>query len=159
MSTLDSNAQLKHGKRLTEAQKRAIVASVAVKGSMQLVAQEFGVHRNTVAQLVNSVRQNVKVSELSGWRDKLTNELPAQSVDAIQRSINDLGDPHKAASTALSHLKGIGALQGDQAIVNVMVNAISSLPPDLAGDYLEVEPTTTCGNPVRHNDATDVEST
>jgi len=140
--TPNPDARLKHGKRLTEPQKRAIVAAVAVKGSMQLVAHEFGVHRNTVAQLCKDVRA-VPNSGLSyDWRKKLTDELPNQSVAAIEKSITDVEDVHKAASTAIAHLKGIGALQGDAgATVNVFMGSIANLPTDLASDYFEVEHT------------------
>lgn len=127
--------------RLNEAQRRAIVARYMVLGSIGQTAQEFGVHRNTVSTLVNSVR-NVENSPLSAdWRKKLTDTLPNLSVDAIERSISDLEDPHKAASTALAHLKGIGALQGEGTTVNVFVGSISNMPADLAEDYFEVEHT------------------
>ncbi len=129
------------GPRLTEGQRHLIVNAV-LNGERQVdVAKRFGVHPNTVNRLLKSVRKEPESQLSSAWREKLTNELPAKSVNAIELSILDTVDVHKAASTAIAHLKGIGALQGDQAIVNVMVNAISSLPPDLAGDYIEITPT------------------
>ena len=146
------------GPRLTEGQRHLIVNAVLNGERQTAVAKRFNVHPNTVNRLLKSVRNTPQSGLSSAWREKLTNELPAKSVNAIELSILDTVDVHKAASTAIAHLKGIGALQGDQATINVMVNAISSLPPDLAGDYLDVESTTTSSNDSRHNTLDGTES-
>lgn len=131
----------KFGKRLTEEQKRAIVAAVAVNGSIQQVAQQFGVNRNTVAKLVKGVRENVKESAFSsGWRQKLTEELPAKSVRALELSITDTEDVHKAAATGIAHLKGIGVLQNEGATsINVLINQVNGLPADWQERYVSLD--------------------
>ena len=75
------------------------------------------------------------------WRKKLTDELPAKSVDAIERSVIDGEDVHRAATTAIAHLKGIGVLAGDTqaASVNVFIASAGSLPVDLADGYVTLE--------------------
>lgn len=129
-------------RRLTDAERHAIVAMWSKDGSITRVANHFNVHRNTVSDLVKQVRSVQNSGSPSDWRKKLTDELPNQSVAAIERSIQDTEDVHKAASTAIAHLKGIGALQGDSgATVNVFVGSIANMPADLAGEYFEVEAT------------------
>jgi len=128
----------KGGPKLTEAERRAIVAEVATGKRQVAVAKQFNVSPNTVWSLVKSVRSTVNGSALTAdWRRKLTETLPAKSVDAIERSIGDVDDPHKAASTAIAHLKGIGVLASEnQTNVNVFVNQIANLPADWQQSYL-----------------------
>ncbi len=133
----------KGGPRLTPGQRHLIVSAVLAGERQVDVAKRFGVHYNTVSLLCKSVR-NTPNSPLNGdWRQRLTGELPTLSVQAIERSVTDVNDVHKAASTAIAHLKGIGALQGEgNSTITVMLNSVSSLPADLAQDYLEIEATT-----------------
>lgn len=132
----------KSGPKLTEGQRRAIVAEVALGHSQIAVAQQFGVSPNTVGTLVKSVRQSQSSALSTSWRSKLTDALPTHSVDAIERSVLDTGDVHKAATTAIAHLKGIGVLAADQSsTVNVFVNQVVNLPQDWQSRYLSVEST------------------
>ena len=51
-------------------------------------------------------------------------------VRAVERSVNDTDDVHRAANTATTVLKGLGHLQNDG--VNVQVNTfLASLPDDM----------------------------
>ena len=131
---LSSDLPRKFGPRLTEPQKRAIVAAVALKPINQ-VAADFGVHRNTVANLCKAVR-NVPNSPLStAWRAKFA-QLPELAVDAIEASLKDREDVHRAAGTAQTHLKGVGIYASDAPVTNVFVQQLSSLPPDWQAEYV-----------------------
>ena len=115
--------------------------------TQQQVAKDFNCHPNTVNTLVKSVKE-VENSPLStGWRAKLTETLPQLSVDAIEKSLKDTEDVHKAASTALSHLKGIGALaQEGSANVNVFIQQVAGLPSDWQQEYFTVDEHTPSGD-------------
>ncbi len=129
-------------RRLSEPEKREIVAAIASGDSQVAVAQRFNVHINTINRLIVSVRRGVKDSVLSAstWRSRLTDTLPTHSVDAIERSVKDLADPHKAASTAIAHLKGIGALQSESnQQVNVFFSQINNLPDDVKAGYITAD--------------------
>lgn len=130
-------------RRLSEPEKRSIIAAVAQGVTQQQVAKDFNCHPNTVNTLVKSVKE-VENSPLStGWRSKLTETLPQLSVDAIEKSLKDDQDVHKAASTALSHLKGIGVLAQDGGSnVNVFIQQVANLPADWQSEYFTVEPDT-----------------
>lgn len=129
-------------RRLTDAERHAIVAMWATQGSITHVANHFNVHRNTVSDLVKSVK-SVQNADSSDWRKKLTEELPTKAVAAIERSLIDETDVHKAAGTALSYFKGTGVMSGDSPAVNVFVGSIANMPADLAGDYFDITPTPT----------------
>ena len=149
MSTTPSPAtpHNKGGPRLTEGQRRLIVAAVLAGERQSVVAKRFGVHHNTVYTLCKSVKGCGIPGEPSDWRQKLTSELPAKSVKAIELSLNDTVDVHKAASTALAHLKGIGALNSDSgANVSIFVANVGTLPPDWQTDYFQVEEGTPTGS-------------
>lgn len=121
------DARLKHGKRLTEAEKRAIVAAVAVNGSIQDTAQQFGVHRNTVGQLVQEVRDTVVNSEFSGdWRSKHKNE----AVTAVTSGLTCEDDPYKRATIGVSVLKGLGEYQGDNQLNVTVSTMIAAVPAE-----------------------------
>lgn len=125
--TSKSPAQLKHGKRLTETEKRAIVAAVGVKGSMQQVADEFGVHRNTVSELCKSVRDEVPNSVLgASWRS----QMREKAVVSVNRALDDDTDSYKSGAIGVNVLKGLGDFAPDQGNINVQQLAIS-MPQEL----------------------------
>lgn len=144
--------------RISEPHKRAILAAV-VSGSTQVdAAKQFGVHPNTVSAIVKSVRavQNASVGD---WRRKLVDELPAKSVAAIERSVSDQEDVHRAANTALAHLKGIGVLApdaGSGASVQVFVGQVSGLPAAWQQEYFSS--TTTSSDEASNNEITNAET-
>jgi hypothetical protein len=113
-----------------------------------LTANHFNLNRNTVSRLINSVREVSNSSLSASWRSKLTETMPQLSVDAMERSITDLNDPHRAANTAIQHLKGIGALQTEgSSTVNVFVANIGQLPANWREEYqLSDADTTTYSN-------------
>lgn len=129
-------------RRLSDAERHAIIAMWSKDGSITRVANHFNVHRNTVSDLVKLVRSvqspaNAGGSGLSEWKQK----LDTGSFQAIERSVNDSQDVHKAASTGLGWLKGSGVLQPDGASVNVFVEQIMGLPEDMRSALFEVTPT------------------
>lgn len=136
----------KHGKRLTEAQKRAVIAAVASGETRIDVATRFGLNRNTVSDLCKSI-EHIDGSDLStGWRSRLGDELCADSVNAIKASITDRLDVHKAASTATAHLKGVGVYASEaNTQVSVLVQGVAGLPKDWQESYFAAS--VTPGNP------------
>lgn len=133
-------------KRLTPAQRTAIVAQVASGQTNIAVAQQFGVHVNSVSRLVSAVRQQVKDTVL----DRESRQAPqvkalAQVISddaklAIHASVQDRDDVHKAAGTGLSWLKGTGELAGDNQ-VNVFIGALREMPADVRDEYLSIDAT------------------
>jgi len=129
-------------KRITPAQRSAIVAEYASGKTIGQVAQQFGVHRNSVSVMVNNVRKQANSPALAthAVQTKALAQLISDEAKlAVQRSVQDLVDVHKAAGTGLSWLKGTGELNGDGTTVNVFVGAIRELPADLRGEYLSID--------------------
>lgn len=126
------------GPKLTPQQRAAIAAQALGGASKTSIAQAFDVHRNTVHDIVRSVQQNGADPAQLDWRKRLTDTLPSKSVDAIERSVGDLQDVHKAANTGLQVLKGLGHLANDAPSMNVavVIQQINSLPADLREHYL-----------------------
>lgn len=127
-------------RRLSEAEKQSIVAYVAQGHTQQQAAKQFNCHPNTVGTLLKPIKEVPNSPLNTGWRSKLVETLPQLSVDAIERSIKDDQDVHKAATTALSHLKGIGALAQEGATnVNVFIQQVANLPQDWQREYFTIE--------------------
>ncbi len=125
--------------KLDEPTRRAIAARVAQIGSITQTAKEFHVHINTVSRIWNSVKKvrNEAVDSLATWRTK----LDTKSFEAVERSVDDTDEVHKAATTGLGWLKGVGVLAGEnQSTVNVFVNQVLNLPADWRSEYLSNEP-------------------
>ncbi len=145
-------------RRLSEVEKREIIAAIASGHTQITVATRFGCHINTVNALVQSVRRGVKDSVLSGssWRSKLTEDIPRDSVDAIHASVLDREDVHKAATTGIAILKGIGVLASENSsTVNIFMNDVSRLPQDWQKNYFNVDD----AQPVEATDVTGKEDT
>ena len=115
--------------RLTERQKREAIAWVAQGETKASVAKRLNCHVNTVSRLCTGVEglPNKRISaSLESYREK----LDVKSYDAVEASLDDREDVHKAAVTGLTWLKGVGVLQGDNQ-VNVTVQAlIAAVPAD-----------------------------
>lgn len=126
------------GVRITPASRAAIAAQVIAGATQTSVASQFGVHPNTVYNIVKDVRENGADPAQLDWRKRLSETLPTKAVSAIERSIDDTEDVHKAANTGVQVLKGLGHLAGDQGATNVtvIVQAIQSLPADIRAMYL-----------------------
>ena len=77
------------------------------------------------------------------WRQKLTEQLPAKAVDAIERSVSDDRDVHKAAGTGIALLKGLRILDSDAPTTNVFLTSINALPVDWQSEYFDIPPTPT----------------
>lgn len=139
--------QAPSSKRYTEAQKRAMVGAVMAGESIISVSKRFGMNRTLLGQLVRSVKAVPGSALNADWRKKLNADLPSQSVDAIERSVTDLNDVHKAAATAVAHLKGIGVFASEATTqVSVLVSGVQNLPADWREAYFtasEPELTTT----------------
>ena len=137
-------SQRKTPVRLKASQKQAVIASLANGLSQRDAAKQFGVHHNTINGWVRSMRQSVTEAQNplpQNWRNRLTDLLPAKATDAIERSVDDLNDVHKAAGTGLALLKGIGILAGDQGDTNIsiVVQTINAMSPDLRERYIGLE--------------------
>ncbi len=146
----------KPSKRLSEAQKYAIVAAVTTGETQQSVAKRFKVNPNTVCTLVKSVKQISQGPLSPTWRTRLAEQIPADSVDAIHASVLDREDVHKAASTGIAILKGIGVLASENSsTVNIFMNDVARLPADWQKEYFNVDD----AQPVDATDVTDKEDT
>lgn len=133
MSTQPHSEPTSNSRRyLTDAQRQAIVAEVAAGNTQAAVAQRFKVHVNTVNTIIRAVRKSAKEGTFRGqsWKNKLYETMVPNSVNAIERSINDLDDIHKAAGTAMAHLKAVGVVRDESSVtVNIFANT-QDLPRD-----------------------------
>lgn len=119
-------------KRLTNAQRTAIVAEVASGKTNAQVAKDFNVHVNTVSILVNRIRKAVpQMNGPAQWRERVV----LKSQDAIDAGVDCNDDPYKRGTLAVAVMRGLGEFAGDHQ-VNVFVNAVGSLPADLRSEYL-----------------------
>lgn len=146
MTTTESTSpQRNTQRRLSEAQKRAIVAAVATGLTQKQVAQRFKVHPNTVSTLCKPV-VSVQEGPLSPhWRTTLQNEAPEKAVKAIVRSLDDEIDVHKAASTGIATLKGLGHLANEGGNTTIFMQQINALPADWASQFAVTPSPTGCG--------------
>ena len=134
---------------LLDSVKAAITTNVLSGASKTATAQQFGVSRQTVHAVVNRLRIEAEEAAKSAgsvldWRKRLSETLPGKAVDAIERSVGDTEDVHKAANTGVQVLKGLGHLAGEGNVTNVavIVQAINALPPDIREHYLSNDDTT-----------------
>lgn len=115
---------------LPEPTRRAIVGAYSVNGSIAMTAREFGVHRNTVATLVKSVRhiQNSPVNK--EWKSAQRE----RAVRAVNAALDCEDDPYRRGDIGVKALTGLGEYrrenEGD-ANVNVFVTQINALPEHL----------------------------
>lgn len=126
-------------RRLSEPEKQSIIAQVALGKSQTQAALDFGVHRNTVWALCQPVKDLPGSPLDKTWRTRMTDELPALAVNAMQASMEDREDVHRAASTGIALLKGIGALASDNATtltVSVFAGSVANLPADWQERYV-----------------------
>ncbi len=146
----------KPSRRLSEPQKYAIVSAVSLGETQQSVAKRFKVNPNTVCSLVKSVKQIAQSPLSPSWRARLADEIPRDSVDAIHASVLDREDVHKAATTGIAILKGIGVLASENSsTVNIFMNDVSRLPQDWQKNYFNVDD----AQPVEATDVTGKEDT
>jgi transposase-like protein len=135
--------------RLDEATRRAIIARVVETESISGTAKEFGLHTNTVSRLWATVKKvrNAGLESLEDWRAK----LDGKSYKAVERSLDDPVEPHKAATTGLTWLKGSGVLQGDNQVNVTIQQMIGSIPEEWRAEMITTPqvstsmPTTGCG--------------
>ncbi len=152
----ESPPQRSPQRRLSEPEKQSIIAAVALGQSSRSVAKRFNCHENTVYNLVKAVKKVAKGPLSQGWRARLNEEIPRDSVDAIHASVLDREDVHKAASTAIAVLKGVGVLASENSsTVNIFMNDVARLPADWQKEYFNVDD----AQPVEATDVTGKENT
>ena len=137
MSTLESPPSTRRSthNRLTELQKRAAIAWVAQGQQKGAIAEKLGCHVNTISRLCAGVA-GLPNRRISGSLESFREVIDVKSFSAIEASVDDREDVHRAAITGLSWLKGVGVLQGDNQ-VNVTVQAmIADIPPDWRDDMI-----------------------
>jgi hypothetical protein len=124
-----------NNKRMSRLEHLAILAEVGSGKPQRQVAKQFGVSKQTVNALVKEVREAVTVDSL----EPVVSVISRDAKLAIQRSVNDLVDVHKAAATGLSWLKGTGELQPDGGNVNVFSQTVVSLGTNWRQEYVTGE--------------------
>lgn len=121
-------SQNKPGPKLSESQKRAIIAQVAVTGDKSGTARMFGVHPNTITTLCKSVTNTANSPLSTQWRAPMLQK----AVQATNEGLTYRGkgyDPYKAMTGGIAVLKGLGEFNADLA-VNV-AQLISNVPAGL----------------------------
>ncbi len=113
-------------KQVTEQQKIEMIAAYAAGMPIGAIAKQYGFHRNTIRPIVHAGTAGIQKSQ--DWRERF-NKLPDLCVDAIERSVRDTGDIHKAATTAQTHFKGIGVYGADNQVAINVSNWLNSRPP------------------------------
>lgn len=116
------------------ATKEAILLAKASGTHVSTICRTFKVSPATVYRITRSVKQKNDLArqylvspqtDLSQLKEKMLHK----SHVAIDRSLDDTQEPHKAASTGLAYLRGVGEHGGERkAEVNVQV-LIANVPP------------------------------
>lgn len=96
-------------KRLNSAEKQAVIAAVAMGQPKTIVAQQFGVHVNTIHNLCASVRRlDHPANPLAkDWKEGAR----VKARTAVEAGLDAAGDPYKRASIGVKVLEGLGDLQ------------------------------------------------
>ncbi len=134
MSTSELTPPATAHKRITDKQKREIIAAVAQGEPKTAVAQRLNIHRNTVNAICRDVQGLPKqgVKHLEEWRST----LDSGSFEAIEASVKDRTDPHRAATTGLNWLKGSGVLAPDNLGTGNVATVVSSIPEEWRSRYV-----------------------
>jgi hypothetical protein len=126
MRTLTEPGKL--GKRLTVAQKQAVVSAVVSGRTQTSVAAEAGINPDTVRTLVRS-------SLGDDWKGNFNASLGPVS-QVIVKAATDETDVHKAAISGFKLFAGLGLLQGEGNQVNLLIQLNNALPDDLKLDLV-----------------------
>ncbi len=133
--------------KLTESDRRAIVAQhVAGKGPTE-IAKIYGVSRQTISTFLNDFRRSREGKpgeDVIGARTgDYKQELKSLAVPALKRSLSDTTEVHKAANTAVNVMKGLGEFREDRlGDVNLFVAQIANLPADWQKHYVSSDDVT-----------------
>ena len=107
----------RHASKLAPVQQALIVAAVAAGKSQTLVAQEFGVHVNTVAKYCKAVRNIDHPANPLGEGVKVG--LIRESGQAIMRGLKCTRNPYEAARIGVTVLEDTGIfVRGPQVEIN-----------------------------------------
>jgi transposase-like protein len=98
------------------------------------IARKYGVSRATVYRIIEKLRKTNPEAgnRLSGGRPDLAELKKSLLVDshvAIDRSVKDEGEVHKASSTGLAYLKGVGEHSSGERSVDMDVNVLVANVP------------------------------
>lgn len=121
----------KFGPKLSEVQRLNAAAAVLAGHSKALVAKEFGVTQ----QAIHNLSKSLLIPGEIDIRSRLT-ALNATAATAIERSMLDTEDVHKAANTGVQHLKGMGVYAADAQVSVAIVNQVAALPEDWQSRYV-----------------------
>lgn len=125
MSAIEQAIPRKSGPKLTEADRRNVIACYVECGSIGKTAERFELNRTTVSNLVKSVRES-RASVLSpNWRENMR----PKAVTAVNAGLDHNKDPYKRANIGVQVLKGLGDFRGDQDL-NI-VTLVTSSPAGL----------------------------
>jgi hypothetical protein len=132
----------KPGPKLTEADRRAVIAHYMTSGSIQLTANEFKLHRNTVADLVKTVREASNSPLSTDWRSNMR----PKAIAAVNNGLDCSEDAYKQANVGVQVLKGLGDFRGDSevSIVTMISNApagVDAITTALSQDAIDLEST------------------
>lgn len=96
---------------LNATQKQALIAAVAAGMSQRDAAQHFKVHRNTVSQIMKSVKEYANpANPLSrDWKQSVLPKLQR----TVERGLDYQGDPVGSANLAVKVMYGAGYLVSD----------------------------------------------
>lgn len=116
-------------------QQAIILGKVAGSTSADL-ATTYNVSKSTVDRILRQFKRNrphaserLPGSDPRPVLEKLKQSLLVDSHVAIDRSVRDTGEVHKAASTGLAYLKGIGEHSSGERPADVNVNVLVANVP------------------------------
>tara|TARA_R100001530_G_scaffold133079_1_gene106066 strand:+ start:547 stop:1023 length:477 start_codon:yes stop_codon:yes gene_type:complete len=118
------------------AKQEAIVIAKASGVSTKDCAKAYQVSESTVDRIVRNLKkvnpmaaEHVSTAHSLPSLEKLKASLLVNSHVAIDRSVRDTGEVHKAASTGLAYLKGIGEHSSGERTADVNVNVLVANVP------------------------------
>lgn len=120
---LSGKATTQPKKRLTGPERQAIIAAVAMGTTKAQLAQEFGVHPNTISNICEAVH---KLNHPANPMAKdLKSALVHKAGNAISRALDSSHDVYRAADIGVKVMTGLGEfVSGTQTKVDAVANIV-----------------------------------
>lgn len=123
---------------LTSDERAAIGARLLAGYTKTKIAKELNLARSTVLKVAKRLQVDKSNGAELDIRARLQN-LNSVAADAIQASMQDREDVHKAAVTSIQHLKGMGVYASDNNVSANVIVQVAALPEDWRDRYIGPE--------------------
>jgi DNA-binding Lrp family transcriptional regulator len=115
------------------ATQHAVILGRVAGTPLKHLAATYGLSVSTVERIVRKAKETKAIDALPGSTspnlERLKASLLVQSHVAIDLSVKDRDEPHKAASTGLQYLRGVGEHGSGERAADVQVNVLVANTP------------------------------